>query len=433
MKSHVDRIFRELERENERISAYLRLVVVVALAALFVSWDWPESHRVSLIGLLAYAGAAVVAIVLGHYRVFRPWLPWVFVTLDMGIVFLILIDSRQGLGMSMIGVLSLPTSFLIFVILAHAAMRHRPTLVIYAAALAVVFWIGSQFVPASELAAQSGGMRGRGPMMGAAGGAMAVSRESIRVLLILLAALILAITVARTKRRVMDSIIAERRAANLSRYLPRQLAGDLAYEGAASIHDSRRQLAAVLFADIRGFTSLSETVDPGELAGFLAEFRRRVSKEIAMQRGVIDKFIGDAVMAVFGVPDPGPDDARNALRAAIAILHAIDGWNEERATAGLPPVGIGIGLHHGEVLAGVIGDEERLEYTVIGDTVNTAERLEELTRRIDGDLVVSAALLEAADEAPDEDRWVALAPQKLKGRAQPAAVYQWRRNTAAAA
>lgn len=433
MKSHVDRIFRELERENERISAYLRLVVVAALAGLFFTWDWPDSHRASLIGLVTYTGAALIAIVLGHYRVFRPWLPWVFVTLDMGIVFLILTDSGQGQGMPMIGVLGLPTSFLIFVILAHAAMRHRPTLVIYAAALAVFFWIGSQFVPAPDLAAQSGDMRRRGMMMGAGGGAMAYSRESIRVLLILLTALILAITVARTKRRVMASIIAERRAANLSRYLPRQLAGDLAHEGAASIHDSRRQSAAVLFADIRGFTSLSEAIDPGELAKFLAEFRRRVSKEIAAHQGVIDKFIGDAVMAVFGVPDPGPDDARDALRAGIAILQAVDAWNEERAAVGLPAVGIGIGLHYGEVLAGVIGDEERLEYTVIGDTVNTAERLEELTRRVDGDLVVSAALLQAAHETPDDGHWVALAPQKLKGRTQPAAVYQWRRDTAAAA
>jgi adenylate cyclase len=159
----------------------------------------------------------------------------------------------------------------------------------------------------------------------------------------------------------------------------------------------RQQPAAVLFADIRGFTTVSETLAPPELARFITEFRRRATRATQRHAGIVDKFIGDAVMAVFGVPEPTPADALNALRAAMALLAEMADWNHDRCAAGLAPVHLGVGVHYGVVFAGVLGDDERLEFTVLGDAVNVAQRIEELTRSLGTDLIVSEDLLKAAD------------------------------------
>jgi len=133
----------------------------------------------------------------------------------------------------------------------------------------------------------------------------------------------------------------------------------------------------------------------------------------------VDKFIGDAIMAVFGTPLQRPDDASRAVTCALEILDATRHWSEDRERSGSQPVAIGIGVHYGEVFAGALGNEQLLEYTVIGDTVNVAERLEGLSRNVGSPLVVSAALLEAAGGARENAAWRRLPPQELKGHRKP--------------
>jgi adenylate cyclase len=125
---------------------------------------------------------------------------------------------------------------------------------------------------------------------------------------------------------------------------------------------------------------MAETMKPNQRGAFLSEFRGRLAAPVFQNEGSIDKFIGDAALVVFGVPLPRPDDAARAVTCALQILDAIEQWSDERERAGLAPVKVGIGAHYGEVFAGALGDDQLLEYTVIGDTVNVAERLERLTR-----------------------------------------------------
>jgi adenylate cyclase len=136
-------------------------------------------------------------------------------------------------------------------------------------------------------------------------------------------------------------------------------------------------------------------LDPGAIADFLTSFRCRATRSIDPYGGVVDKFVGDDVMGVFGVPIAIPGDAANALAASRALLAEIETWNEKRRRAGRRPVSIGIGIYYGQVFAGVIEGGERLEFTVIGDAVNTAHRIEELTKATGWPLLVSAELLEA--------------------------------------
>jgi adenylate cyclase len=205
----------------------------------------------------------------------------------------------------------------------------------------------------------------------------------------------------------------------LSRYFSPNLADRLANDDSDQLLSGRRQQAAVLFVDIRDFTALGEAMAPDALSAFLSEYRNRIVQPVFAYEGTVDKFIGDAIMAVFGSPLQRADDARRALDCAMKILEAATNWSLERKQVGQPPVAIGIGAHYGEVFAGAVGGEPLLEYTVIGDTVNVAQRLERLSRDVGSPLVVSAPLLQAAGSVEEIAKWRRLSLQQLKGHRQP--------------
>ena len=186
---------------------------------------------------------------------------------------------------------------------------------------------------------------------------------------------------------------AERAQANLARYFPPKLAATLA-ERDEPFGPPREQPVAVLFADIRGFTALSEQHAPDSVMELLRTFHGRVEEAIFGNGGSVQNYIGDAVLATFGVPEADSVDASNALAAARAMLDSLGAWNRERAARKEPAVGIGIGLHYGPAVLGDVGGERSMAFTIIGDTVNTASRLQDLTRELDTDLVVSGGLVE---------------------------------------
>ena len=140
--------------------------------------------------------------------------------------------------------------------------------------------------------------------------------------------------------------------------------------------------ATVMFSDIRGFTTISEQLDPHTLFDWLNQYMDVMSKIVIEYQGVVNKYIGDAVMAVFGMPssriNSDAEEAQRAVDCALAMRTALTQLNVDFVKRGLPPVGIRIGIFTGEVAAGTLGSAERLEYTVIGDTVNTAARLEQI-------------------------------------------------------
>jgi adenylate cyclase len=229
----------------------------------------------------------------------------------------------------------------------------------------------------------------------------------------------------RARALLTRAIRETRRGVNLTRYLPPRIADRLAETGLDELRRGRRQTVAILFVDVRGFTPLSEAMTPEALSGFVAEFRHRVAGAAEASGGTIDKFIGDAAMIVFGLEPEGADSAgadgaansaATALACARRLLAEIAEWSARRRDAGEPPVEVGIGVHQGEVFCGAIGDETRLEFTVLGDPVNVAARLQALTREVGWPIVASAAVLEAAGAGRPPAGWQALAPTPLRGR-----------------
>ena len=223
---------------------------------------------------------------------------------------------------------------------------------------------------------------------------------------------------------------AERARNNLSRYFSPNLV-DMLAERDEPLGAVRRQTVAVLFADIVGFTSMAERMAPEAVVRMLRDYHERMTAQIFACGGTIDKYIGDEIFAVFGVPAASREDAANALKCANMMLRALECWNEEREARGEPRLAIGIGLNYGPAVLGDVGSEHSFSFTVIGDTVNTASRLQRLTRSLETPLVVGDALVDALNSEASggvaamanvlQDR----GEQTLRGRAE--AVRIWTR------
>lgn len=195
---------------------------------------------------------------------------------------------------------------------------------------------------------------------------------------------------------------------------------DLLTSGEVNLGGERRS-AVVFFSDVRGFTAMSEKMDPEALVKILNRYMTRMVRVIISHGGIVDKYVGDAIMALWGVPLPKEGDVENALRACIGMRQALAELNEELRGEGLPPLKIGMGLNVGPLIAGNIGSEERMEYTVIGDTVNTASRIESLTKEFGTDLLISQAIL---DQLPGKFITEKAHEAMVKGKSEPLVIHK---------
>ena len=195
------------------------------------------------------------------------------------------------------------------------------------------------------------------------------------------------------RRTVAQGVALEVANAQISRYFSPGVASRIADEADALLGvGGRNQDVAVMFCDIRGFTTITENLPPSEVVGFLSQYHERMVEVIFEFGGTIDKFIGDAIMVTFGTPDPRDDDAERSVRAALAMNAALADLNTDRKRKGLTEIRHGIGIHFGSVVAGNIGTEDRLEYTVIGDTVNVASRIQDACKSVGEALLISDAV-----------------------------------------
>lgn len=222
----------------------------------------------------------------------------------------------------------------------------------------------------------------------------------------------------------------EEQGETLSRLLPGGLADKLRADREAAGR-TERLTVTVLMSDVRGYSAIAERSDPAALAGQLNSHRQAMNAAILSQDGTVMQYVGDAVMAVFGAPDPQPDHARRAIRAALDMHARQRELDATWARQGLAPFGLGIGLSTGEVAAALLGSVERLEYTLVGDVVNLTQRLQDLARPA-GTTVVSQATVDAStgdagdarDDTAPEWPWEPLGPQEVKGRATPVVAYR---------
>jgi adenylate cyclase len=247
------------------------------------------------------------------------------------------------------------------------------------------------------------------------------TRDDLEFLTAIASQTAVAVESARAHERLAREEVAR---ANYSRFMPEYVVRQMLEHPESFKLGGANQRVTVLFADVRGFTRISEHAPPERVVQILNLYFSAMTDIIFAHGGTLDKYIGDGLMALFGAPSATPQDASNALAAAVAMQRRISMLNQELRGAGLPEISVGIGLHTGEATVGYIGSERRSEYTAIGDTVNLAARLE--SRAEGGQILSSHAVIEAA--ADNRFTLRELPAISVKNRIQPVSIYEvgWR-------
>ncbi|KAJ3092805.1 hypothetical protein HK102_002372 [Quaeritorhiza haematococci] len=220
---------------------------------------------------------------------------------------------------------------------------------------------------------------------------------------------------------VIEDISSEKRVLNtLGRYMSPALVHRVMSESGAALGGTRQKIS-VLFADLRNFTTLSESLDPEDVVSILNEHYTSVVDAILAEEGILDKYIGDAAMATFGVPFPRDDDSARAVASSLRMKAGLDELNLKNAKRGLPQLKMGIGISTGMALSGNIGSPRRLEYTVIGDTVNIASRIENATKQYGTTILVCD---KTREEVKDLFQLREIDAILVKGKTKPVTVYE---------
>ena len=413
-----------------RTIALLTICVLLLLLA-----PWPEVLFYEAL-LLVFIGAGFGRVALERLGLFRWWQPYAQTSFDFALLAFTLVVPNPWAEMELPPQMDLRSgNFAYFyVLLVGHAFSYRPRLVVWAGIMGALAWSLAVAWAASQPGTILSMPDQHTPklMIAILGQPTFVDLDFVirDLVVFLIVASLLAIVVARSRELVERQATLERDRSNLARYFPTATVDRLAKQDAA-LAQVREQDVAVLFADLVGFTRWSERHSPREVIAVLREVHARLEEAVFRHGGTLDKFIGDGMMATFGTPDPGERDASNALACLITILVELEAWNARRERMGEEPIQVSVGLHYGPVVLGNIGTDRRLEFSVLGDTVNVASRLEALTRElhckavISGDLA-TAVMIEAAGEgshplASFRER----GPQVLKGRDEPVQVLSY--------
>jgi adenylate cyclase len=429
----INAAFRQAERDGLRIGLHARFAALAVLAFWTLATQKSSGtlfYNLSAIALFAASGFAY-AWLTTHMR-WRWSLGYALVAIDALMLSVLLVTPNPFDSIAIPPPMMLRGGGFLyfFVLLGLVALSYSPGLVLWfgfigslgrAAAIAVIALDPRAYVDTGLFSAPMSGEERLAAYLDP--WFVDVIAQAQNILLLLIVSGTLALVVSRSRRLVFRQAVVERERANLARYFSPTMLDELA-EIDVPLGQTRRQNVAVLFADIVGFTTLAAQRTPEEVIALLRDFQGRMEGCAFAYRGTVDKYIGDAAMVTFGTPYPAPDDARRALGCALAMLEAMTEWNRQRVGAGEPPIRIGIGIHYGPAVLGDIGSKRRLEFAVVGDTVNVASRIEGLTRTLAVDLLASEAFMSRArEEGADTGAFVDLGMQTLRGRDEPVRVW----------
>jgi adenylate cyclase len=368
------------QERSEILIGWIQLAIVTLIAGVYHSSTMAEGlvqHDYSLEpqALLAYAALCIVRIWLAHTKRLARWMLYLSVIADMLLLMGLIYSFHYKYAQPAVFYLKVPTLLFVFLFIALRALRFEARFVVFTGLTAIAGWIGLILYA----------LDGRGGPANPTddfveymtSNAFLVHAEADKIIAILLTTLVLALAISRARHLLVQAVSESTAAHDLSRFFDPGVAARI--RGAAiSIKAGEGELrdVAILTVDLRGFTRLSMELPPAEVMKVLQDYQGRVCPLIAAAGGSIDKFLGDGILASFGAVVPSTTAAADALRAADAVIGAAAAWAEERRAAGASPLEIGLAVAAGRVVFGAVGDGERLEFTVIGEAVNFAAKLE---------------------------------------------------------
>ena len=229
-----------------------------------------------------------------------------------------------------------------------------------------------------------------------------------------------------TKMRLAETEAAAKYTSIFEKFVPKEFISRIAPDGLENLKFGMAEsdFISIMFCDIRSFTNLSEKLSPQELVDFLNDYLKRMNIPISRYHGFVDKFIGDAIMALFSLPDESnATEALNTVQAAIEMQQQVDLFNQDQDNGLREPLRVGIGIHSGPVIIGTVGSEDRMDSTVAGDSVNLAARLEGLTKYYRSRIIVSQSTYELL-ESENAFEFRELDLVQVKGKEQPVTIYE---------
>ncbi len=396
------RIREAIDRQrdaSERLIGWIQLSVIVGLGVLFLLS--PRTHETAVyarpIGwaLLAYLLFTLLRLALS-YRIRLPaWFLALSVVADMllllGIIWSFHIDYNQPPAFY----LKAPTLLYVFLFISIRALRFDSRYVVLAGCAAAAGWlamIGYAIVYDGGMAAVT-----RDYVEYLTANRILLGAEFDKIITIALVTAILAVAIMRARKTLVRGAEEHAAAVALSRFFSPEIADQIT-RAREEIHagEGQQRDAAILMTDIRGFTRSAAALPANEVIEILTEYQARLVPAIQENGGSIDKFLGDGILATFGAAVPSPTCAADALRAAEAIAAAADRWAEARQAAGKPVLRVAVAVTAGPLVFGAIGDESRLEYTVIGDPVNLAAKLDKHGKGLNAQIMTTAETLNRA-------------------------------------
>jgi len=336
-----------------------------------------------------------VRLVCAQFWRFPWWSLALSIFFDMALLMVVIWSFHMQYGQPASFYLKAPTVLYVFIFIALRALRFEAAYVLLAGVMATLGWVA--LVLYAVTIEPENPMITRNYVDYLTSNSVLLGAEFDKIISILVVSAILFVALVRA-RQLLVSAVAERTAhSDLSRFFaPEVRARITGSEAQMKAGQGESRDAAVLFVDIRGFTKMGAAVSPTELVGILSDYQARVVPVIQEQGGSIDKFLGDGIMATFGAVQPTQTYAADALRALDAVVAAVERWNEERRAAGKRDIRVGAAVTSGRLVVGAVGDDTRLEYTVIGAAVNLSAKLEKHNSALGSRALTTAETLELA-------------------------------------
>ena len=383
------RVRMAIERQQddaERLTAWVQLAIILFFGTLYsiapktYSGDW--LFPPVAVALVIFLGAALVRLAVTRRGRSPGLFLAVMVVIDLCLLLALIwsfhIQYEQPPAFS----LKAPTLLYVFIFIALRALRFEARYVLLAGVTAAVGW--SVLATHAVLSSPDGSVVTRDYVLYLTSNSVLIGAELDKVIAILVVTVVLSVALGRARRLMVRSVVEEEAARDLSRFFAPEIATRItgAEHRILPGHGEARH-ASILNVDIRGFTQLAKQLTPSDLIGVLVEYQSRMVPAVQQHGGSIDKFLGDGLLATFGAAAPSETHAADALRALESVVAAADAWSRERLASGQDPLVIGAAVDSGDVVFGAVGDDTRLEYTVIGDAVNLAAKLEKHNKSAD--------------------------------------------------
>jgi adenylate cyclase len=405
---------------SEILIGWVQLGVVLTFAALYFLSPKQAGANPMIAPepwvLMGYVVFTLVRLGLAYRRRLPNWLLYVSVVADMALLLILIWTFHLKYDQPASFYLKVPTLLYVFIFIALRALRFEVRYVLIAGGVAALGWLLMVLYVVSVDPANP--MITRNYVEYMTSNSVLLGAEFDKVISILMVTAILAVAIARARRLLVDSVVESSAARELSKFVPDEVARQ-AKAGEEHMQAGQGEVreATILFTDIEGFTTISEAMTPTELITTLNEYFAVVTQPIIEHGGVINQFQGDAILATFNIPEALPDHAAQAIRAALAIQRAL----RDRRFGGGFVLRSRVGINSGEIVGGLVGTGDRLGYTVHGDDVNLAARLEQLNKDYETRIIVSQRTRELA--GPSAFAFEQLGSTNVRGRKTPVVIY----------